>query len=246
MTYWFRTLAKCGLIVAAVSLAGVTTVVSPALAQRQGGVAGIAGVRPVGRHGGPVGRLVGVRRGRRVSGGYEYAPNYYPFRDSEDRVEEPPPPQIIVQTATPAAPAPATVSAPKPPESLVVELRGDHWVRLTGYGASEIAGQIRSTDQQSVEQQSESVVRPQAGRTPVARALPPAVLVFRDGHQEEAARYTIIGKTIAIKTDYWTSGSWTRRVAIAELDVSATLKANQERGAKFYLPSRLGEVVMRP
>jgi len=51
-------------------------------------------------------------------------------------VEAPPqiPPQIIVQTAAPAAPAPPPHTA----EALVVELRGDHWVRLTAYGAAEI------------------------------------------------------------------------------------------------------------
>jgi hypothetical protein len=76
--------------------------------------------------------------------------------------------------------------------------------------------------------------------------LPPAVLVFRDGHQEEAAKYTIVGTTIFIKADYWSSGSWTRKVPIADLDLAATLKLNQERGAKFTLPSRSSEVIFRP
>ena len=76
--------------------------------------------------------------------------------------------------------------------------------------------------------------------------LPPAVLVFRDGHQEEAAKYTIVGSTIFIKTDYWSSGSWTHEVPIVQLDIPATLDANQARGTKFSLPSRPGEVMMRP
>ena len=76
--------------------------------------------------------------------------------------------------------------------------------------------------------------------------LPPAVLVFRDGHQEEAAKYTIVGSAIFIKSDYWSSGSWTRQVPIAQLDIPATLQANQARGARFTLPSRPGEVMVRP
>jgi hypothetical protein len=75
--------------------------------------------------------------------------------------------------------------------------------------------------------------------------LPPAVLVFRDGHQEEAAKYTIVGTTISIKTDYWSTGSWTRKIPIAELNLAATLRLNQERRAKFSLPSRPSEVIVR-
>jgi hypothetical protein len=57
---------------------------------------------------------------------------------------------------------------------------------------------------------------------------------------------TIVGSTIFMKSDYWSSGSWTREVPIAQLDIPATLQANQARGARFSLPSRLGEVMMRP
>jgi hypothetical protein len=72
------------------------------------------------------------------------------------------------------------------------------------------------------------------------------VLVFRDGHQEEAAKYTIVGRTIFVKADYWSSGSWTREVPISDLDLAATRKVNEERGTKFSLPSRSGEVIFRP
>jgi hypothetical protein len=72
------------------------------------------------------------------------------------------------------------------------------------------------------------------------------VLVFRDGHQEEVGKYTIMGSTIYISTDYWTSGSWTRKVQIAELDVPTTLKLNQERRTNFKLPSGPNEVMVRP
>jgi hypothetical protein len=78
------------------------------------------------------------------------------------------------------------------------------------------------------------------------RELPPTVLVFRDGHEEEVKSYTIIDKTLYTSANYWTSGSWTRKIEIANLDVPATLKLNQERGSKFSLPSGPQEVVIRP
>jgi hypothetical protein len=216
--------------------------VSPAHAQRGGGFA----FAPAGRtasalgaslqRGGPVrGHALRMRRGRHIFTGSGFGPNFYPYYDPYDyddvgdRTAEPPPSRIIVQTVPPAAPSPAQANPPKPAESLVVELRGDHWVRLSG-SSKEFNGQFFD---------------PSGDRTPPP-ALPPAVLVFRDGHQEEAAKYTIVGPTINIKSDYWTTGSWTRSVPIAQLDLPATLRLNQSRGANFRLPSRPGEVMMRP
>ena len=220
-------------------LLGTTLLVSSARAQRTGGFAvGPAGrpsaqnAAPIGAalpRGGPVrGHALRAHRSRHIFVGSAFGPNYYPYYDYVDAEDgrdpregslEAPPARIILQTAAPASP---TV-APKPPESLVMELRGDHWVRLTS----------------SSTEFYEKSVNP-------SPALPPAILVFRDGHQEEAAKYTIVGKTISIKSDYWTSGSWTRTVPIADLDLPATLKANQARGANFRLPSRPSEVIMRP
>jgi hypothetical protein len=175
------------------------------------------------------------------SGYYPYDSDYYPDYDYQDEAGEAPPLPFRTQAAAPASPA----NAPKPPESLVMELRGDHWVRLTSYGPMEIPGQ-------SGEPQSGAASGTARAKGPVASGgaqapseLPPAVLVFRDGHQEEAAKYTIIGTTISIKTDYWSTGSWTRKIPIVDLNLAATLQANQERGAKFSLPSRPTEVIVR-
>ena len=51
---------------------------------------------------------------------------------------------------------------------------------------------------------------------------------------------------IYAKADYWTSGSWTTQIQVADLDVPATLRLNQERGLKFVLPAGPNEVVTRP
>jgi hypothetical protein len=78
-----------------------------------------------------------------------------------------------------------------------------------------------------------------------AGEVPPAALAFRDGHKEEVGSYSIIGGTLYTKADYWTSGSWTRKIQITDLDLPATLKLNQERGVNFALPAGPYEVVIR-
>jgi len=222
-------------------------VASPAQAQGHGG----HGFAPAGRgaatvsRGHAVGRhFAGMRRGRHFAGSgigpnyypyydsgyYSYDSDYYPDYDYQDEAGEAPPPPFRAQTAAPAPPA----NPPKPPEALVMELRGDHWVRLTSYGPMAIAGEAG-------ESQSGRV----SGAAQASSELPPAVLVFRDGHREEVAKYTIVGTTISIKTDYWSTGLWTRKIPIADLNLAATLQANQERGAKFSLPSRPSEVIVR-
>ena len=75
--------------------------------------------------------------------------------------------------------------------------------------------------------------------------LPPSVLVFRDGHQEEVERYVVQGDSLYTSADYWSTGSWTRRIPIAELDVPASTKLNAARGGKFSVPTRPYEVVVR-
>jgi len=228
----------------------------PVQAQRGGfGMAGRGGSSP--SHGGAArGRGHHGRRAFYGSGFGDYYPFYDPYDDT-DGGGEPPPAPIVMQAAAPASPAPSQAKAS---ESLVMELRGDHWVRLTSYGPQEFGSQPARLQSvvQSTPGQPDSHVGPSrlagrsaSGQTPSEETqlppkLPAAVLVFRDGHQEEAAKYTIVGGTIFVKADYWSSGSWTRQVPIAQLDIPATLQANQARGAKFSLPSRPGEVMMRP
>lgn len=159
---------------------------------------------------------------------------YYPDYDyDEGAVEAPPPP--VRAAAQPAAPAETS----KPADSVVMELRGDRWVRLTATGPVEVVGKVSPDGAPSG---ALSAFDP----TPAAAPLPAAVLVFRDGHREEAARYTIVGGIIYLKADYWTAGTWTRKIRVTDLDVPATLQANNDRGAKFSLPSRSSEVILRP
>jgi len=203
--------------------------------------AGRAGMASSGHHGGiPIAR---VRRSHHSSTGSGYVPYFYDDYDSGPEASEPPPQAVEATTAQPA-PA-AAVSKP----GFVLELQGDRWVRLTNY-----------SELQASEQSGQPALKPASGpASPVPAAnphrtqaaepsskLPPAVLVFRDGHEEEIRKYTIVGTTLYTSSDYWNSGSWTRKIQIADLDVPETLKLNQERGAKFTLPSGPNEVMMRP
>jgi hypothetical protein len=188
--------------------------------------------------------FVHARRARRFFVGPGFAPYFYSEDDAGPDVIEAPPSQItVLQPAEPVA------TPQKPSESVVLELHGDHWVRLTNYGQSQTGESLdlSTSDRTSNTLSALSPVTPR--RTPAAEPatqLPPAVLVFRDAHQEEIGKYVIVGATIYTSADYWSSGSWTRKVQISELDVPATLKLNRERGAKFSLPSGPNEVMMRP
>ena len=138
-----------------------------------------------------------------------------------------PPPGPEPQAALP--PTPALEESKEPlPSPLLLELHGDQWVQVNSF-----APPSAHTRQLSPSNQNPS-------------PLPPAVLVFRDGHSEEVSSYSIIGPVIYTKSDYWASGNWTRKIQIADLDLPATLKQNQERGVKFELPSSPDEVMIRP
>ncbi len=77
---------------------------------------------------------------------------------------------------------------------------------------------------------------------PPLAPLPPAVIVFRDGHSEELGRYTIQGDALYTKAEYWSAA---RKIPLADLDIPASLRINNERGTKFNLPSNPNEIVVR-
>jgi len=67
---------------------------------------------------------------------------------------------------------------------------------------------------------------------PAAEATPnePTVLVFRDGHKQEVSNYAIMGQTV------WVFDKRTQKIALADLDLPATIKANDDRGMSFAVP----------
>ena len=187
-------------------------------------------------------------RGMRSGRGAKLLPYPYFYSDSDAGYDsgEAAPPQVIVVPASAPAPPPAP---PAPRESLLIEWQGDHFVRTTMSAKAGTGEQLCPTTRRNPRCLCVPSGRSAPGRkntlqTP--RELPPAVLVFHDGRNEEVSEYTIMSGTIYSKADYWTTGSWTRKIQIADLDMPATLRLNQERGLKFVLPASPNEVVVRP
>ena len=184
------------------------------------GSIGISGARSHGRGFGD-----GMRRNRFGRNPFFFGDPYFysDYYDSygSDYPSPPPAPQ--------PAPAPQVQVTNEPlPDPVLLELRGNQWVRVTDFGGT--FGPVSISSQASA----------------VQKETPPAVLVYRDGHTENVSSYSIIGPLIYTKADYWTEGSWTRKIQIADLNIPATLKQNQQRGVKFELPSGPNEVVIRP
>lgn len=168
-------------------------------------------------------------------------PYFYSDYDYGYESEEPPKQQVAAVPVPAAAPAPPA----RPLEPLLIEWQGDHFARMTLSQKDSASGQI-ALDYSEKTALQPVVNRRKAITAPPPRELPPAVLVFRDGRQEEISSYTIVSGTIYSQADYWTSGAWTRKIQVADLDVPATMKVNQERGLTFVLPSGPYEVIMRP
>jgi hypothetical protein len=147
---------------------------------------------------------------------YYYSEDYGPY-EADYRPEPVPQPVQVVQ------------EKPEPlPDPVLLELRGNQWVKVGNFGEA-----------------SQQALNLSVSTAP-AKEIPPAVLIYRDGHSEEVSSYSIIGRMMYTKSDYYSSGSWTRTIQLADLDLPATLKQNQQRGVKFDLPSGPDEVVIRP
>jgi hypothetical protein len=155
---------------------------------------------------------------------------------------EAPPVQVVITQPQqpPQPPAPAA----SPVEPLLLENQNGQWVRVpTGTETPAIPQSTKTESAKSASPNSGSVELSEATR-PIP-ALPPAVIVFRDGHTEEVAKYMIQGDTLFTNADYWSTGSWTRKIPLSDVDIPASLKLNKERGTKFNLPSGPNEVMIR-
>jgi hypothetical protein len=64
-----------------------------------------------------------------------------------------------------------------------------------------------------------------------AKPIEPTVLVFRDGHQQQVNNYAIMGQMVYVLDD------GTHKIPLANLDVPATVKANDDRGVEFNIPA---------
>ncbi len=72
---------------------------------------------------------------------------------------------------------------------------------------------------------------PEEPEQPVA-AQPSTVLVFKDGHHSDVLNYAIVGDTLF---DF--GAGRTHKILLADLDLPATRKANDDRGVDFQIPA---------
>lgn len=150
-----------------------------------------------------------------------------------------PPPMIILQSPQAKAPEPERFAPPAQP--LMIELQGDRYVRVTGPETSGAEMIDRMPERSPLSEHSSASIH--AAAIP---ELPPAVLIFRDGHREEASEYTIADGVLYSRSDYYATGSWTRKIALSSLNLPETAKSNEARGVKFQIPLSPNEVIVRP
>jgi hypothetical protein len=89
------------------------------------------------------------------------------------------------------------------------------------------------------DQDSDARSGPQPRSREDAGADPPApstVLVFRDQHRQEIQNYAITGTTLTAFAP-----QRTQRISLADLDIAATTKANDDRGVDFRVPGGEGQ-----
>jgi len=146
-------------------------------------------------------------------------------------------PALIVLQAPPANPEPTP--APPPAEPLLIELNGGHYIRVSG---EQPAGAEMSDQDPSPSR------KPVGSSTPAipSQDLTPAVLVFRDGHREEVASYTIADNVLYAQGNYYADGSWNRKIDLSWLNLPETIEASRSRGVNLRLPTAPNEVVTRP
>ena len=65
-----------------------------------------------------------------------------------------------------------------------------------------------------------------------ARQQIPVVLVYLDGHEQEVKNYAIVGTTL-----YDLGTFVAHKIPLAELNLKATIKANDDRGVEFSVPA---------
>jgi hypothetical protein len=143
------------------------------------------------------------------------------------------PPVILLQAAR--AMASGNHREPSSSQPLVIELQNGRYVRVHSTPANGEALPNSFTTQP-----------PAIAAVSPVQDLPPALLVFRDGHTEEVRDYTIADGTLYARGDYYTDGYWNKKIELSTLNLTQTQEANTIRKIKFVLPNSPNEVITRP
>jgi hypothetical protein len=172
----------------------------------------------------------------------------FPYFYADDEFDYGPvaPEALPVQVVLPQPQQPPQPPAPaaNPVQPLLLENHNGQWVRVPTGSEMQAIPQSTKADSAKVPAPNPGFIELPVAASPLP-ALPPAVIVFRDGHSEEIAKYMIQGDMLFTNADYWSTGSWTRKIPLSDVDIPTSLKLNKDRGTKFNLPSGPNEVVIR-
>jgi hypothetical protein len=152
------------------------------------------------------------------------------------------PPVILLQAArgmSAAYPGPREDDREPSPSAqpLMIELQNGRYVRVTTTPADAEALPLALTPA--------TTQAPAIAAASPAHDLPPAILIFRDGHTEEVRDYTIADGILYARGDNYTDGYWNKKIELSTLNLAQTLQANATRNVKFVLPSSPNEVITR-
>ena len=96
---------------------------------------------------------------------------------------------------------------------------------------AEQAGEQQMLRQEQADGDQDIYARSTAPPREESLPQPPTLLVFRDQHKQEIRNYAIVGQTL------WSFGARTEKIPLADLDLAATVKANDDRGLTFHVPA---------
>jgi hypothetical protein len=92
---------------------------------------------------------------------------------------------------------------------------------------------LREQDDRERERDQDSYARRvQSREEEWPAAVPATALVFRDQHVEEVRNYAIAGGTLWVLNDHQAG----KKIPLAQLDLAATAKMNDDRGVDFQVP----------
>jgi hypothetical protein len=140
---------------------------------------------------------------------------------------------------------------PSSTDPLMIELQNGRYVRVESAAIDGEALPLKLSPSRSPTNAAPTKSAPTESAAPMiiaspSQPLPPAVLIFRDGHSEEVRDYTIADGILYARGDYYTDGYWNKKINLATLNVPETLQANAARSVNFVLPSSPNEVITRP
>jgi hypothetical protein len=162
------------------------------------------------------------------------------------------PPTILLQAVRALSGSSDSLAQPKPsrgPSStqpLMIELQNGRYVRINSTAANgEVLPNYSRAQAGKIKPEKLARTNSIHPAASPAQNLPPAVLVFRDGHTEEVRDYTIADGTLYARGDYYTDGYWNKKIDLSALNLAQTVQANNDRNVKFVLPSSPNEVIAR-